>query len=476
MAFALSNDLPNHVDLPRRSLAIGVLTLIPFLVAFVCFVAGARLAHSARGAQALRWLIVPILLWAGIGTAQSLPVIARELVATASGPTSYQSDAMYYNHYDAQLVLRGKNPYADDDLASAMRQFGILGYTPITRGRFDDPAHPPTVAEMDAVGREYLSDPAHPPTEIDPRTLHSYPAGAILVSLPSVWAGLPSIGLAQLLLFLSLGVGLVVFAPGWSRPVVALILLSDPDAVRRVAEGDFDVWWVALLACAWLLRDRRIASGLLLGAACAIKQTAWFAAPFYLVYIWRVYGPREAARCSGIALAGFLALNLPWLLIAPREWLTSLTLPMSLSLFPEGKGAIALALSGAPPLPPSWVFGILELIALGLALTWYWGACRAYAFAGLPLTFLPLVFAWRSPERYFALLPVMALVALILTLRAHRQQDRASTGGVLSKSPLEGGGERAVGIAQQKRAAVRAGARRADAAQLSEQLTLLRRA
>ena len=29
------------------------------------------------------------------------------------------------------------------------------------------------------------------------------------------------------------------------------------------------------------------------------------------------------------ALAGFLGLNLPWLLISPRAWLTSLTLPMS---------------------------------------------------------------------------------------------------------------------------------------------------
>ena len=135
--------------------------------------------------------------------------------------------------------------------------------------------------------------------------------------------------------------------------MVALLLLSDADAARRVAAGDFDIWWVALLAGSWLLRDRRIASGLLLDAACAIKQTAWFAAPFYLVYVWRAYGPREAARRGGIALAGFLALNLPWLLISPRAWLSSLALPVSLPLFPEGKGAIALALSDPLPLPPT---------------------------------------------------------------------------------------------------------------------------
>src|SRR5262249_48718149 len=111
---------------------------------------------------------------------------------------------------------------------------------------------------------------------------------------------------------------------------------------------------------------------------------------------------------------------------------------------------------------------------LGLALAWYWRACRTYPFAGLPLTFLPLVFAWRSPERYFALLPTLALVALILTLRADRQETSASTVGTLSTSPLDGRGERALGVAQQERAAVRADARRSNAAQVGEQFALLR--
>jgi len=346
------------------------------------------------------------------------PILGAEMVAASTGPVTYHSDAMYYNHYDAQLVLRGKNPYETNDLAGAMRQFRILGYTPLVRGRFGDPLRPPTAAEIDAVGREYLADPNHPPAEIDPRTLHSYPAGAMLVNVPSVWAGLPSVGLAQLLLFLGLGVGVVALAPGWSRVAVALLFLSDPDTVRRVATGDFDIWWVALLSCAWLLRERRVASGLLLGAACAIKQTAWFAAPFYLVFIWRAYGGREALRRGGIALAGFLALNLPWLL-SPRAWLTSLTLPMSLPLFPEGVGVVALSLSGAFPLPPSWVYGALELAALGLALVWQWRSHSAHPLAGLALSLLPLVFAWRSPGRYFALLPALALVGWALTERPY---------------------------------------------------------
>jgi uncharacterized membrane protein len=140
---------------------------------------------------------------------------------------------------------------------------------------------------------------------------------------------------------------------------------------------------------AWLLGDRRILSSLLLGAACAIKQTVWFVVPFYLVWTWRTSGGREAARRGGIALASFVGINLPWMVASPREWLASLWAPVSLPLFPEGDGIIVLSLSGALPLFPSWVYGLLELGALAGAVARGTGvASRAIRMPG-----------WCSPTR-----------------------------------------------------------------------------
>jgi len=222
---------------------------------------------------------------------------------------------------------------------------------------------------------------------VDPRTAHSYPAGAFLVDVPFVWAGLPSIAFPQVVLFLLLGIALVAAAPPGSRVGVAVLVLAARMAAAQVAGGDFDIWPLALVIGAWLLGDRRITSGLLLGAACTLKQTVWFVVPFYLAWAWRTQGGREAARRGAIALASFVGINLPWMVASPREWFASLWLPMSLPLFPGGSGVISLSLAGALPLFPSWMYGVLELGALAGAVAWYWHAQPRYPFAGLVLSY-----------------------------------------------------------------------------------------
>jgi uncharacterized membrane protein len=324
---------------------------------------------------------------------------------------------MYYNHYDALLVLRGVNPYVGDHLVDAVNLFHTEGYTPIARGRFSDVRHYPTDAAYDAPLAEYLAHPRQPPPEVEPRTVHSYPAGAFLVDVPFLWAGLPTIAFPQVVLFLLLGIALVVAAPPEARIAVVVLVLAARTASAQVTGWDFDIWPLALVIGAWLLSDRRVASSLLLGAACAFKQTIWFVAPFYLVWVWRIYGGREAARRGAIALAGFVAINLPWMIASPREWFASLWLPVSLPLFPGGSGIISLSLAGTLPLWPSWVYGVLELVALAGAVAWYWRVQPRYLFAGLLLSYVPLLMAWRSADRYFFLLPLAAVAVLVPTLR-----------------------------------------------------------
>ncbi|HEV2461577.1 MAG TPA: hypothetical protein VGS80_24745, partial [Ktedonobacterales bacterium] len=159
-------------------------------------------------------------------------------------------------------------------------------------------------------------------------------------------------------------------------------------------------------------------SALLLGAACTIKQTAWLAVPFYVVWVWRERGAAEAGRRALIVAGVFLAINAPWIAASPGAWLTSMSLPVSLPLLPDGSGIVGLSLSGLLPLAPSWVYGVLETLAFAGAVVWYWRAAPRYPLAGLVLPLLPLFFAWRSSERYFVLLPLAGLLALALTLRA----------------------------------------------------------
>ncbi|MGZ3599627.1 MAG: hypothetical protein ACXWQ5_07890, partial [Ktedonobacterales bacterium] len=120
------------------------------------------------------------------------------------------------------------------------------------------------------------------------------------------------------------------------------------------------------------------------------------------------------------------ALNLPWIIASPRPWLESQLLPVTLPLLPDGSGIIGLSLTGILPLAPTLFYSLLEVTALLAALVWYWRAAPRAPFAGLVLPLVPLFFAWRSSERYFVLLPLLAVLALALTLRQTQESPQNS--------------------------------------------------
>jgi uncharacterized membrane protein len=420
-ALAASSDVANTFDSPRRGGPLpAVLLCLALALAVTCFLLALRPLPPwlARRWSWLRLLVFPLLLWALFTAVQTSAILVRGM-ATALTTTHvrYGSDDLYDNHYNAWLVLHGQNPYVWERLTAVVAYFGERSYTPLQRGRFANPRHYPSTAELDAVLDGYLADPRVPPPELDPRTTHSYPAGAFLVNVPAVWAGVPSVAAEQILLFVTLVAAIIVATPARWRLLVALLLLATADGARQVTGGDFEIWPLACIAGAWLLRERRWPSALLLGAACAIKQTAWLAAPFYLIWVWRAYGRAEAGRRAAVAAGTFLVINLPWIVAAPREWLASIFLPISLPLLPDGSGIVGLSLTGVLPLAPSWIYSALELAALAGALAWYWREQSRMPFAGLVLPLVPLFFAWRSSERYFVLLPLLALLAVVLVLR-----------------------------------------------------------
>ena len=430
MSLAASSDIANTFDAPRRGGPWPALLLfLTLALAFAGFLLATHraplhiLTRLPRATRAARLFIYPLLLWALLTSYQTVGILARGTVASLTTThVTYGSDDLYYNQFDAMLVLRGKNPYSGDWLRAASAYFHTLAYTPLRRGRFADPRHYPTRAELDAVFTAYLANPHANPPEVDPATTHSYPAGAFLVNVPFVWAGIPSLAFEQILLLLALLIAVIAISPPRWRVIVALLLFATADGARAVTGADFEIWPLALVAFAWITRDRRWVSALLLGGACAIKQTAWIAAPFYLLWVWRAYGRSEAMRRGVVALGTFLVINLPWIVMSPGAWLSSLLLPVSLPLLPDGSGVIGLSLTGILPLAPSWVYALLELAALAAALLWYWRAWPRYPFAGLILPLVPLFFAWRSSERYFELLPVVAVLAAVLSLTELRHK------------------------------------------------------
>ena len=458
MALAASSDIANTYGAPwHGGPFLAFLLFLALALAFTLFLLATNPAitpavwitrlvgrHSQRRlripAHIARLFIYPLLLWSLLTAAQTASIVTHGITTSlTTAHVVYGSDDLYYNHYNAWLVLHGENPYTGNRLLDEVAYFGSRAYTPLMRGRFADPRRYPSRAEMDAVIAAYQAHPSVIPAEVDPATTHSYPAGAFLVDVPGVWAGIPSVAFTQLLLLLALFAAVIRAAPPRWRILVALLLLATADGAREVAGADFEIWPLALVSFAWLARDRRWASALLLGIACSIKQTAWIAAPFYLIYVWRTRGRNEALRRASIVAGIFAMINLPWIAASPGAWLSSVLLPVSLPLLPDGSGVIGLSVTGILPLLPPRAYSLLELAAFGAVLVWYWRSWPRYRFAGLVLPLLPLVFAWRSSERYFVLLPLAAVLALALTLREQsRSQARAVTNATAPESAGQG--------------------------------------
>jgi len=232
---------------------------------------------------------------------------------------------------------------------------------------------------------------------------------------------------------LALVAAIVALAPAWLRPAVAALCLLPVDGLRSVAGSDFAVWTAAGMGLVWILGTRedetrrtRILAAVALGLVCAVQQTAWFFAPFYLVWVWRTRDWRTAVSAGATAVGAFLAIDLPWIAMSPGPWLRSLFLPVTLPLFPNGNGLVGLALGGALPLFPAGAYTALELLAYAVLLAAYARWLPRWPLAGMVLPLAPLLLAWRSPNRYFILLPFVVILALVLTWRMERLTPPAS--------------------------------------------------
>jgi hypothetical protein len=360
-------------------------------------------------------LLTPLAL----GTVVTLALTFGFLRNAGVAGTLYDSDAAAFNHFNAELVLHGRNPYtANDTFWLALRQFPYVGATPLRLGRYAGSTLGPSLTQLVADVKSELANPSQRGPEFAPASLHSYPALAFLVYVPGIWAGLPTTLLTSLLF-----VSVFLLAAAWDAPrgmrlTLWLILLANSPLVFWTLRGSFEV--IALLPAmlAWRWLDRRVASPVLLGLACAVKQIIWPLLPFYAILTWRRAGPRETLRRLALAGLAFLAPNAPFLVQAPGAWARSMLLPVSLPMFPSGVGLVELSRAGVLPLWPTRVYTVLELLALVALLAWFARLRHAPPEVALILGLLPFALSYHSAFAYFIAIPALAVFAVLSRVRA----------------------------------------------------------
>ncbi len=395
-----------------------------------------------------RTVLIIVLALATAGTI-TFGIVTVDSIA--SGRPDYSSDAAAFNHFNAQLVLEGVNPYtAGNRFWHAIAEFPSVGATPLDLGRYAAARYQPfgpSLEQIVADVRQELAAPARRGPEYDPDTLHSYPALAFLVYVPNIWAGWSSTAPTNLLFCILFILASVWGAPRALWPFLTISVLANQFLLLGALRGEFEPVAYFLVICAWRLEKQRpIASSLLLGLGAAVKQIVWPLVPLYAIIVWRRQGPRAAlARLAMTALA-FAAINLPFIIASPVAWARSQALPVTLPLFPSGVGLVELSHTGLVPLLPSGVYTALEIAALAAIYLWFALARTPVRPELAPaLALLPFLLAWRSLLAYFLVLPPLALYASLPLLGGNTpgSEDEAprvtSPGTETGTAPLAGG-------------------------------------
>jgi hypothetical protein len=374
---------------PDDVMALVVVGILPILGVI-------RLRPSARDALAT-------------GLALATFVLAAMALLLGKG---YHVDAVTVPHVAAQQLLAGHNPYTTFDLPAALAQFGI---------------NPELVTHYE-----------------DGTVLRSlnYPALNFLLVAPFIALGATDIRWIYLVEVVALVLILLrkVRIP-W-RPLVSAGVVGNVVILRQNILAGVDPTWWALLTVAWIFVESRVLSPIAVGLAIASRQPAWFAAPFYVLAIWKRDGRAEAARRAAIIVIVGLAPNLPFMIENPDAFFDGVSAPMLGALAPYGVGFVRLGIDGAFPLLPRAVYSALSLVSLVALVGVLWRFWRHVPIGALIFPFVPLYLAWRSLQNYFGSIPLLAMAGddeLIVGTEKERPEKAAVLAGSVMPIPATSG-------------------------------------
>ncbi len=364
----------------------------------------------------------------------------------------YTTDAAAFDHLSARMLLNGKNPYSSS-LAPA--------------------------AKLLPESSRYWTY-----TVTGGHVVHaSYPAGSFLLTLPAMALGLGhmTVDWVDLACWLASAMLLFFLVPRQMSWVVGLFAIS-PLFSGTFSSGGTDAMFLPFLMLAVWRWDRfaspstrqsgwdrwlRWVGPVAMGLACSIKQTPWFFVPFIVVGIYlecRTAGRSALKPATAYAFAValvFLAVNAPFIVWQPSDWLHGTLLPFTGGLIADGQGLVTIAthgLSGGANLGLLSDCALLSFLALLIAFaTWYPAMKRVWPIL-VPAVFL---LSPRSLSSYLIdLIPVAIVGAIsvggpVLPVRGDAQTiDLEATARRLQTAPMEPVRKRGLGTSAGKWALV----------------------
>ncbi len=204
---------------------------------------------------------------------------------------------------------------------------------------------------------------------------------------------------------------------------LTLVCLNPIFLLGAISGSNDVVVLVFLLGSLLLLEKKKYTwSGFLLGAAVACKQSAWFAVPFFLLFVWQQAKRKDFRRFFLAGLAMILLFYLPFLVWNPVALFNNLVFYVTGSSSGEmiihpiegyGFGQLLLAWGKLETIYDQFPFGIIQLIlGVGLILFLLFLQRKKMAPAGLLASYAASLSVVWFFNRYFLETHVSYLLVL----------------------------------------------------------------
>ncbi|WP_393971778.1 hypothetical protein OXIME_000361 [Oxyplasma meridianum] len=292
----------------------------------------------------------------------------------------FQTDELLFDFYSAILIFKGHNPYIPSFFQNVFNYYRvpIAFRTPLTTGGF-------------AKGL-------------------FYPDLAAIIFLPSVILNFDP--RYEVFLF-TVGIILIAFFFMKNRnlpeyfPMLVLMLAVDIGVFAFAGYSDVDIIWAFFLIVTIITRNRKVVPSVTMGIALALKQIAWVFFPFYIIFIWKEKGFKNAVISALISALVFFGVNLPYIILSPHVWLDAILAPETMPLIGVGQGISIISFAGFYLLNHLY-FTLMFFTEMVLLIVLYFFSFEKYKYAMTTFPLIVFFFNFRLLVNYIVLWPVLS--------------------------------------------------------------------
>jgi len=315
------------------------------------------------------------------------------LVILMMSVAQFPTDESVIDYYSARLFLEGLDPYIRGSLYGLLPALGFTldMTTPLSTGGF-----------VQALG---------------------YPALAFLSYIPAVIFHIKE-GFIQIPLYVLpfLLISYNFMKKGYSNyiPFIALSIFSTMQFFYEGLTVGNSIFWVSMLMASFIMEQKPLVSGVLLGISTSFKQFPIIVLPFLVIYMIRSHGRRSFSKWILAFVASFILINAYFMIQNPVAFLTSIISPETSMIIGVGAGISQISFAGYFSISREFFFLMMIYVTL-FSLIGYWLYFNRVKYCLFVIPVIIFLLNYRLLVQYIMFWPLVSLLVFPHILKEGQQ-------------------------------------------------------